>query len=235
LIKSSKEPTLINQPSWEKQIVDPQSEAILGQWVDMPAYFFAQQGSSAELVESLINQFEAVSTDTPLFVVFPKALLGAQQNEVASWELCCSVATSLKNAGYSLNLVIPHVRLMSEAASAIDALAAHQLPRGIAGLKVLMSVGCAASALSINKLVSYFDGAVVDAEQLGLSAFATAELDSPMTSSSVLERLIFDSLQCASDAQKPCYLGPQAMVTSSLIERVEDKKVTLTGVIKPLV
>ncbi|MBM7035773.1 hypothetical protein [Vibrio ulleungensis] len=219
-----------NQQSWCKPIVQPESNESVGNWIDIPTLLNEQSSDLATQIEKITTQMASLSQEEPLYLVFPKA----EPHAEPLWDACCTIAASLKTTGYVLNVVVPHVRLMSEAASAIDALAAHGLPRGIPGLKVLMSISCAASALALNKLISYVDGVVVDVEELGMSTFATAQLDSPMQSSAVLEQLVYDCILSASEAGKPCFIGPYGLVTPSLKERVTDKKLRISGVINTL-
>ncbi len=68
--------------------------------------------------------------------------------------------------GDNIELVVPFVRTFSEAATMIDLLAEQGLCRGANGLKVHMLCSVPANALLADTFIHYFDGFVVDVEQL---------------------------------------------------------------------
>ncbi|MCW8331263.1 phosphoenolpyruvate-utilizing protein [Photobacterium sp. SDRW27] len=86
-----------------------------------------------------------------------------------SFDLECEIIKRARNAEGMTNieLVIPFVRTFSEAATVIDLLAEQGLCRGAQGLKVHLMCELPANALMAEKFLPYFDGLVVDVDQLG--------------------------------------------------------------------
>lgn len=78
----------------------------------------------------------------------------------------CKVIKALQEQGIDVQIVVPFVRTMSDAAKVIDLLAEQGLPRGLNGLKVHYSVDVPSSALLAEKLLHYFDGMVINLENL---------------------------------------------------------------------
>ena len=78
----------------------------------------------------------------------------------------CQVVKSLRAAGVEVEVVVPYVRTLSDAAKIIDLLAEQGLSRGQNGLKVAYCVDVPSSALLADKLLPYFDGVVLDIENL---------------------------------------------------------------------
>lgn len=93
----------------------------------------------------------------------------AEKAHRKSFELECEVIKRARNAEGMTNieLVIPFVRTFSEAATTIDLLAEQGLCRGAQGLKVHLMCELPANALMAEKFLPYFDGLVVDVDQLG--------------------------------------------------------------------
>jgi len=92
----------------------------------------------------------------------------AEKTHRKSFELECEVIKRARNAEGMTNieLVIPFVRTFSEAATIIDLLAEQGLCRGAQGLKVHLVCELPANALMAEKFLQYFDGLVVDIDQL---------------------------------------------------------------------
>ncbi|SDG95035.1 pyruvate, water dikinase [Vibrio xiamenensis] len=78
----------------------------------------------------------------------------------------CEVVKKLRATGVEVEVVVPFVRTLSDAAKIIDLLAEQGLSRGQNGLKVSYCVDVPSSALLADKLLPYFDGVVVDIENL---------------------------------------------------------------------
>lgn len=83
-----------------------------------------------------------------------------------SFALECEVIKRLRADGVAVEVVVPFVRSLSDAAKIIDRLAEQGLPRGLHGLKVLYVCDVPASALMAEKLLQYFDGLVVNVDHL---------------------------------------------------------------------
>lgn len=84
----------------------------------------------------------------------------------SSFSLECEVIKRLRADGITVEVVVPFVRSLSDAAKIIDRLAEQGLPRGLHGLKVLYVCDVPASALMSEKLLQYFDGLVVNVDHL---------------------------------------------------------------------
>ncbi|MGF1716429.1 putative PEP-binding protein [Photobacterium chitinilyticum] len=93
----------------------------------------------------------------------------ADKTHRKSFDLECEVIKRARNSEGMANieLVIPFVRTYSEAATAIDLLAERGLCRGAQGLKVHLMCELPANALLTEKFLPYFDGLVIDIDQLG--------------------------------------------------------------------
>ncbi|MGF1703009.1 phosphoenolpyruvate-utilizing protein [Photobacterium makurazakiensis] len=92
----------------------------------------------------------------------------ADKSTRKSFELECEVIKRARNAEGMTNieLVIPFVRTFSEAATIIDLLAEQGLCRGADGLKVNLMAELPANALLAETFLQYFDGLVIDIDQL---------------------------------------------------------------------
>lgn len=78
----------------------------------------------------------------------------------------CDVIKQLQSLGHQIEIVVPFVRTLSDAAKVIDLLAEQGLPRGLNGLKVLYVAEVPAAALLTERLLHYFDGVVINLENL---------------------------------------------------------------------
>lgn len=211
----------MSDTQWKRSLVEPNNaESVVADWIALDVLLNEHPSLSPQQQAQLI--LEKVG-ETEAYLSFPKA------DSAELWKGACLVAAELKTLGKSLTLVLPKVRLMSEAALAIDTLAAHGLPRGVTGLKVLTSIDSAASALSCQRLISYVDGVVINFEALTKSVFATHEPSEQMYRSEVIEQLAFECLQLTSEVNKPTIASSLEMVTLSLKERMEDKKLQFSA------
>jgi pyruvate,water dikinase len=91
-------------------------------------------------------------------------LVSKHQSQHFSLE--CDVIKQLRTKGIPVEIVVPFVRTLSDAAAMIDRLAEQGLPRGLNGLKVLYSCDVPSAALLSERLLHYFDGVVVHADHL---------------------------------------------------------------------
>ncbi|USD66516.1 putative PEP-binding protein [Vibrio sp. SCSIO 43136] len=89
----------------------------------------------------------------------------------------CEVIKQLIVAGHCVEIVVPFVRSLSDAAQVIDLLAEHGLPRGLNGLKVHYSCDVPSAALLSDRLLQYFDGVVIHADHLAQYALGLDSLD----------------------------------------------------------
>ncbi|NRB66706.1 MAG: phosphoenolpyruvate synthase [Vibrio sp.] len=90
----------------------------------------------------------------------------AQTKFSHAFALECQVLKALQQQGVQVEIVVPFVRALSDAANIIDLLAEQGLPRGLNGLKVLYTVDVPSAALLSERLLHYFDGLVINLENL---------------------------------------------------------------------
>lgn len=90
----------------------------------------------------------------------------ASESFNGAFALECQVVKQLRAEGVNVEIVVPFVRSLSDAATIIDRLAEQGLPRGLGGLRLHFSVDLPSSALLIDKLMHYFDGVVVNTDNL---------------------------------------------------------------------
>ncbi|MEZ9292134.1 putative PEP-binding protein [Vibrio lentus] len=83
-----------------------------------------------------------------------------------AFALECQVIKTLREQGINVEIVVPYVRALSDAAKIIDLLAEQGLPRGLNGLKVLFSCDVPSAVLLSERLLHYFDGAAVNVDSL---------------------------------------------------------------------
>ncbi|MCC4796937.1 putative PEP-binding protein [Enterovibrio norvegicus] len=79
---------------------------------------------------------------------------------------CEVLKTAIMDKKLPVEIVVPFVRTSSEAATMIDRLAERGLCRGANGLKVHLACQLPANALLAEPLLAYFDGIVVDVDNL---------------------------------------------------------------------
>ncbi|ASI90999.1 putative PEP-binding protein [Vibrio mediterranei] len=84
----------------------------------------------------------------------------------ACFALECEVIKRLRADGINVEIVVPCVRALSDAAKIIDRLAEQGLPRGLNGLKVLFACDTPSAVLLSERLLQYFDGLVIKVESL---------------------------------------------------------------------
>ncbi|KHA62491.1 phosphoenolpyruvate synthase [Vibrio variabilis] len=84
----------------------------------------------------------------------------------STFALECQAIKQLREEGIQVDIVVPFVRALSDAAKVIDLLAEQGLPRGLNGLKVFYTVDVPSAALLCERLLPYFDGVVINLENL---------------------------------------------------------------------
>ncbi|CAM3958152.1 MULTISPECIES: putative PEP-binding protein [Vibrio] len=83
-----------------------------------------------------------------------------------SFALECQFIKALREKEINVEVVVPFVRSLSDAAKVIDRLAEQGLPRGLNGLKVLFGADTPSAVLLSERLLKYFDGVCVDLASL---------------------------------------------------------------------
>ncbi|WP_076588070.1 putative PEP-binding protein [Vibrio ostreicida] len=90
----------------------------------------------------------------------------AQSQFHLAFVLECQVIKALQLQGVAVDIVVPFVRTLSDAAKIIDLLAEQGLPRGVNGLHVFYTVDVPSAALLSERLLPYFDGVAINVENL---------------------------------------------------------------------
>lgn len=140
----------------------------------------------------------------------------ASQEHTYSFELECKVISTLRNKGIDVEIVIPFVRGLSDAAMIIDRLAVQNLPRGLNGLKVLYCCDAPVSVLMAERLLQYFDGLVVNTSnltQLTLGVDLQNEALNPLFNPEhdAVLMLVTQAVKAANQANKPCVVYCQSL------------------------
>ncbi|NOH96236.1 putative PEP-binding protein [Vibrio sp. 99-70-13A1] len=134
-----------------------------------------------------------------------------------AFSLECMVIKTLREQGFNIEIVVPFVRSLSDAAKIIDLLAEQGLPRGLNGLKVLFSCDVPSAVLLSERLLHYFDGVVVNVDNLtqftlGVDKQNEAQQHAfdPQNESviTLIDMIVKSSLQ----AKKPVLLVTQGLV-----------------------
>ncbi|RQW63547.1 putative PEP-binding protein [Vibrio viridaestus] len=90
----------------------------------------------------------------------------ASEKYATAFSLECDIVKALRTQGIDVEIVVPFVRALSDAATIIDRLAENGLPRGLNGLKVSYSCDVPSAALLSERLLQYFDGIVINVDHL---------------------------------------------------------------------
>lgn len=140
----------------------------------------------------------------------------------------CKVIKALQAQDCNVEVVVPFVRGLSDAAKIIDLLAEQGLPRGLNGFKVLYTVDVPAGALLSEKLLHYFDGVAVNLENLAQFTLGIDRLSEELEylfdpQSDAIIQLIEQVVKSAHNSNKPVILCSNALeqyarIQESIIE-----------------
>lgn len=147
----------------------------------------------------------------------------AQPEFSASFVLECDVIKALRVQGHQVEIVVPFVRALSDAAKIIDLLAEQGLPRGLDGLKVLYTVDVPSSALMAERLLHYFDGVVINLENLTQYTLGIDRLDETLhylfePQSEAVLQLIDMTTKAAESVNKPVILTSSGLLNYAKIQ-----------------
>ncbi|MEH0667122.1 phosphoenolpyruvate synthase [Vibrio scophthalmi] len=147
----------------------------------------------------------------------------AQPEFSASFALECDVIKALRAQGHQVEIVVPFVRALSDAAKIIDLLAEQGLPRGLDGLKVLYTVDVPSSALMAERLLHYFDGVVINLENLTQYTLGIDRLDETLhylfePQSEAVLQLIDMTTKAAENVNKPVILTSSGVLNYAKIQ-----------------
>jgi phosphoenolpyruvate-protein phosphotransferase (PTS system enzyme I) len=126
----------------------------------------------------------------------------------SGFALECEVIKLLLARGRSVDIVVPFVRALSDAAGIIDRLAERGLPRGINGLKVLYSCDVPSAVLLAERLLQYFDGVVINVTHLAELTLGVDRLNEQLShlftlDSEAVLALVDIAVKAARSAKKP--------------------------------
>ncbi|MFA0156951.1 putative PEP-binding protein [Vibrio sp. 10N.261.46.A3] len=134
-----------------------------------------------------------------------------------AFALECQVIKTLREQGINVEVVVPYVRALSDAAKIIDLLAEQGLPRGLNGLKVLFSCDVPSAVLLSERLLHYFDGVVVNVDSLasftlGVDKHNEAQQHAFDPQNEAVIALLDMIVKATLNAKKPVLLVTQGLV-----------------------
>ncbi|MEZ9872466.1 putative PEP-binding protein [Vibrio sp. 10N.261.51.C6] len=134
-----------------------------------------------------------------------------------AFALECQVIKALREQGINVEVVVPYVRALSDAAKIIDLLAEQGLPRGLNGLKVLFSCDVPSAVLLSERLLHYFDGVVVNVDSLasftlGVDKHNKAQQHAFDPQNEAVITLLDMIVKATLNAKKPVLLVTQGLV-----------------------
>ncbi|PML34008.1 putative PEP-binding protein, partial [Vibrio sp. 10N.261.52.A1] len=141
----------------------------------------------------------------------------ATQEYSKAFALECQVVKALREQGINVEVVVPYVRALSDAAKIIDLLAEQGLPRGLNGLKVLFSCDVPSAVLLSERLLHYFDGVVVNVDSLasftlGVDKQNEAQQHAFDPQNEAVITLLDMIVKATQNAKKPVLLVTQGLV-----------------------
>ncbi|NVD06619.1 phosphoenolpyruvate synthase [Vibrio sp. JPW-9-11-11] len=141
----------------------------------------------------------------------------AQPQFGPQFALECQVIKALQQRGHTIDVVVPFVRGLSDAAKVIDLLAEQGLPRGLDGLKVLYRVDVPSAALLSERLLHYFDGLVINLENLTQFALGVDRFNEALDylfdpQSEAVVQLIDLAVAAASASHKPVIVTSSGLI-----------------------
>ncbi|CAH6802891.1 Phosphoenolpyruvate synthase [Vibrio chagasii] len=141
----------------------------------------------------------------------------ATQEYSKAFALECQVVKALREQGINVEVVVPYVRTLSDAAKIIDLLAEQGLPRGLNGLKVLFSCDVPSAVLLSERLLHYFDGVVVNVDSLasftlGVDKQNEAQQHAFDPQNEAVITLLDMIVKATQNAKKPVLLVTQGLV-----------------------
>lgn len=121
---------------------------------------------------------------------------------------CEVIKKVIANTSASVQIVVPFVRNLSDAATIIDRLAIQGLPRGLDSLKVHFVCDVPAAALMADKLLQYFDGMVINVDTLTQFTLGVDKQNEALEhhfdpQNDAVIHLIGHAIQSANKANKP--------------------------------
>lgn len=140
----------------------------------------------------------------------------ASSDYSAAFAMECDVIKQLRKNHHNVEIVVPFVRTLSDAATIIDRLAEQGLPRGLNGLKVLYVCNVPSSVMVADRLLHYFDGVVLDWESLAQFTLGIDKLNESLAylynpDSESITQLADIAIKAAHQAKKPVLVVTQSL------------------------
>ncbi|MEJ2765692.1 putative PEP-binding protein [Photobacterium sp. MCCC 1A19761] len=143
-----------------------------------------------------------------------------------SFDLECEAVKLARQTagGRRIELVLPFVRTYCEAATMIDLLAEQGLYRGVQGLNVHLMCELPTNALLAEKFLPYFDGMLIDVDQLGQFALGLDQAHPALNDlhddqNEAILKLLHHAIQAAVAAGKPCEVVSRAIEQSPKLQQ----------------
>ena len=134
----------------------------------------------------------------------------------------------MEGTSASVQIVVPFVRNLSDAATIIDRLAIYGLPRGLNGLKVHFVCDVPAAALMADKLLQYFDGMVVNVDTLTQFTLGVDKQNEALEhhfdpQNEAVLHLVGQAIQAAKKANKPVVTTIDELAQNPKIQELLDQ------------
>lgn len=141
---------------------------------------------------------------------------------------CAVIKKVMASTSVSVQIVVPFVRNLSDAATIIDRLAIQGLPRGLNGLKVHFVCDVPAAALMADKLLQYFDGMVVNVDTLTQFALGVDKQNDALEhhfdpQNEAVLHLVGHAIQAAKKANKPVVTTIDELAQNPRIQELLDQ------------
>lgn len=162
---------------------------------------------SAAFSGLLAGQLEAVEENPIMGVRGVTRFASDASSEQFALE-CAVIKKVMAATTASVQIVVPFVRNLSDAATIIDRLAIYGLPRGLNDLKVHFVCDVPAAALMADKLLQYFDGLVVNVDTLTQFTLGVDKQNEALEhhfdpQNDAVLHLVGHAIQAANKANKP--------------------------------
>lgn len=162
---------------------------------------------SAAFAGLLAGQLEATEVNPIMGVRGVTRFASEASSEQFALE-CAVIKKVMAATTASVQIVVPFVRNLSDAATIIDRLAIYGLPRGLNGLKVHFVCDVPAAALMADKLLQYFDGLVVNVDTLTQFTLGVDKQNEALEhhfdpQNDAVLHLVGHAIQAANKANKP--------------------------------
>ncbi|OCH21926.1 putative PEP-binding protein [Aliivibrio logei] len=141
---------------------------------------------------------------------------------------CAVIKKVIASTSAVVQIVVPFVRNLSDAATIIDRLAIYGLPRGLNGLKVHFVCDVPAASLMAEKLLQYFDGLVVNVDTLTQFTLGVDKQNEALEhhfepQNEAVLHLIGCAIQAANKANKPVMITIDELAQNTRVQELLDQ------------